>query len=143
MPAIKQDDPYGAFNFLVEIDGVAAAGFSECAGLSAETDVIEYREGGDVAVRKLIGLTRYSCITLKRGLTGDMSLWHWRRNIIAGTNDRRNGAIVLLNSDRQEVARWVFRRGWPSKWEGPIFRAKTNDVAIETLEITHEGIEWG
>lgn len=138
-----RNDPYKAFNFIVEISGINSAGFSECYGLSTETDVIEYREGGDAigGVRKLPGLHKYSNITLKRGMTANRELWNWRKNIIDGDIDRRNGAIVLLADDRTEVARFKFRAGWPCKWEGPALNAKTSEVAIETLEIAHEGLE--
>ena len=141
--AVPRNDPYGAFNFVVEIDGIAVAGFSECCGLTAETAVIEYREGNEVAgVRKLAGLTKFAAITLKRGITKDRDMWNWYKNIINGNTDRRNGSIVLLGNDRAPVARWNFRNGWPAKWEGPHLKAKGNEVAIETLEIEHEGLEY-
>jgi len=144
MPKGTRNDPYAGFNFRVEINGIVAAGFSECSGLTTDTDIIEYREGSDnpLTVRKIPGLTHYSSIVLKRGLTADTSLWQWRQNIIKGTIDRRNGAIVLLDGAANEVARWNFQNGWPAKWEGPHLRAKASDVAIETLEIVHEGFEW-
>lgn len=144
MPTAQRDDPYAGFNFLVEIDGITAAGFSECSGLTTDTDVIEYREGNEKAnsVRKLPGLTRYRPIVLKRGLTTDKSLWKWRQSVISGSIERKSGSIVLLDGARNEVARWNFREGWPAKWEGPRFRAKGNEVAIETLEIVHEGFDW-
>jgi phage tail-like protein len=143
MPTATRNDPYAGFNFRVEIDGITAAGFSECSGLTTETDVIEYREGTDapLSVRKLPGLTRYSPIVLKRGLTADKSLWQWRQNIIQGTIDRRSGSIVLIDAAGNDVVRWNFQNGWPAKWEGPVLNAKANDVAIETLEIVHEGLE--
>lgn len=75
MANASRNDPYRTFNFLVEIDGVTAAGFSECSGLSTETEVIEYREGSDRGgVRKLSGLTKYSNIVLKRGITASRDL---------------------------------------------------------------------
>ena len=131
------------FNFLVEIDGIAKAAFEEVSGLSAEVDVIEYREGSDKAgtVRKLPGLIRYSSITLKRGFTQDKSLWTWFKTVLDGTVQRANGSIVLLDSSRNSVLRWIFREGWPSKWEGPSLNGKTSDVAIEMLVIEHEGLE--
>ncbi|HEY6418501.1 MAG TPA: phage tail protein [Candidatus Binataceae bacterium] len=136
-------DPYGAFNFLVEIDGVTKAGFAECRGLSGEASVIEYREGGDAnTVRKLPGLIRYPSITLVRGLTQDKNLWNWWTQTVNGQPARTNGTITLLDRARNAVAQWSFRNGWPSKWEGPPLNAKGNDIAIETLEITHEGIDW-
>ena len=139
----KLVDPYRNFNFLVEIDGIAQANFSDCTGLDATTDPIEYREGGDnTTVRKLPGKTTYSNIVLKRGLTSDVELWNWRKQVIQGTVERKNGSIVVYDlANAKEVARWNFMRGWPTKWEGPAFDAKGNDVAIETLTIAHEGIE--
>ena len=143
MAAAKRVDPFRNFNFLVEIDGVTVAGFSECSGLGAETDVIEYRDGSDKqGIRKLPGLQRYPSIVLKRGITGDKSFWQWWKSARDGQVDRRNGSIVLLDADRTEVARWNFLNGWPRKWEGPALNAKGNLVAIETVEIVHEGLEW-
>ena len=141
--AAPRNDPYGAFNFIVEIDGLAIAGFSECSGLTAETAVIEYREGNEMAgVRKLAGLTKFAPVILKRGITKERDLWNWYKNIINGNTDRRNGSIVLLGNDHTPVARWNFTNGWPAKWEGPHLKAKGNEVAIETLEIEHEGLEY-
>ena len=136
-------DPYKGFNFLVEIDGTAVAGFSECSGLTTQTDVIEYREGADKrnSVRKLPGLTHYGPLVLKRGLTQDKSLWNWRKSIIDGVIDRRNVSIVLLDDARQPLLSFKIADGWPSKWEGPAFNAKASEVAIETLEIVHEGLD--
>jgi phage tail-like protein len=142
MAASNRNDPYKSFNFLVEIDGVQSAGFTECAGLSTETDVIEYREGSDRGgARKIPGLAKFTNIVLKRGLTRNRDLWNWRKVIIDGGIDRRSGAIVVLGDDHAPVARFRFREGWPSKWEGPRFNAKSSEVAIETLEIAHEGLE--
>jgi phage tail-like protein len=142
MPPAKRDDPYKNFNFLVEIDGVARAAFSEVSGLGSETAVIEYRAGGESnAVRKLPGLTKYTNIVLRRGVTQDAELWNWHKAIVDGNADRRNGAIVLLDDSRTPVVRWKFFNGWISKWEGPALNAKGSDVAIETLEIAHEGLE--
>jgi len=136
-------DPYANFNFLVEIDGVTQAGFQEVSGLGAEVAVVEYREGDEKirAVRKLPGLIRYSPILLKRGFTQDRSLWNWFKTVLDGTVQRANGTITLLDSARTPVLRWRFREGWPSKWEAAYLNGKSNDVAIETLIIEHEGIE--
>jgi phage tail-like protein len=143
MPAPKRSDPYQGFNFLVEIDGVTVAGFSEVSGLSSETAVIEYREGNDRrnSVRKIPGLTKFSNITLKRGITTDRSLWNWRKAVIDGAVVRRSGAIILLDAERTPVVRWNFHEGWPAKWEGPTLKATGNELAIETLEIAHEGLD--
>jgi phage tail-like protein len=141
MAGPQRDDPYKAFNFLVQIDGVTRAGFSEVSGLDSETVVIEYRSGGENVVRKLPGLTKFGNIVLRRGVTQDDELWNWRQSVVDGNVDRRNGSIVLLDDQRTEVVRWNFRNGWPCKWEGPGLNAKTNEVAIETVEIAHEGLE--
>ena len=142
MAGSNRNDPYKKFNFLVEIDGVQVAGFSECSGLSTETDVIEYREGNERGgVRKLPGLTKYANIVLKRGFTRSRELWNWRKVVIDGGVERRSGAIVLLGENHVPVARFQFREGWPAKWEGPSLNAKSSEVAIETLEIAHEGLE--
>jgi len=140
----QRDDPYKAFNFLVEIDGIARAGFSEVSGLESETTVIEYRVGGEPnAVRKLPGLTKYANIVLRRGVTQDAELSNWRKTVEDGQVDRRNGSIILRDDDGTEVVRWNFFNGWISKWQGPALHASKNEVAIETIEIAHEGLERG
>jgi phage tail-like protein len=142
MPDGKRNDPYGQFNFVIEIDGVVTGGFSEASGLTTDTNVVEYREGNEITTaRKLPGLMKYNNIVLKRGWTQDRSLWEWRKKVIDGKTQRVGGAIVLKDEARNDALRWKFREGWPSKWEGPALNAKTSDVAIETLEIAHEGVE--
>lgn len=135
-------DPYAQFNFLVEIDDVARAGFTECSGLTTEQEVIEYREGGDANfMRKFPGLVTFSNIMLKRGFTKDFDLWLWRKTTLDGKTSRRSGAIILLDEARAEALRFNFREGWVCKWEGPQLNASTNEAAIESLEICHEGLE--
>jgi phage tail-like protein len=137
----SRNDPYAAFNFVVEIDNVTVAGFSECSGLNTETDAIEYRNGNtDITVTKLPGLKKFGNITLKHGFTADPSLWNWRKKVLDGKTERQSGSIVLQNEAREDAVRWNFFEAWPRKWEGPAFNAKTNEVAIETLEIVCEGI---
>ena len=136
-------DPYRNCNFLVEIDGITQAGFTDCSGLGSTTDPVEYREGGDnTTPRKLPGQTKYTNISLKWGLTDSRELYDWYRKVVTGKPERRNGSIVVLDIDGlTEVVRWNFFNAWPSKMEGPSFSAKGNEVAIETLELAHEGIE--
>jgi phage tail-like protein len=137
------EHPYRAMNFRVEIDGIAAAVFSECSGLESSIDVVDYREGSDssLSVRKLAGLRKYPNITLKRGITADKELYNWHRKILNGEMDRRNGSIILLDDQRTEVLRWNFWNGWICKYEGPVLNAKSSEVAIETIEICHEGLQ--
>lgn len=135
-------DPFFNFNFLVEIDGIARAAFHEVTGFDSTIDVIEHREGGEnTTPRKLPGMTKHSNIVLKWGMTDDQDLYRWHRDTVRGNVQRRNGSIVLLDRRGQEVARWNFFNAWPAKWDGPDFNAEGNDVAIETLELAHEGVE--
>jgi len=135
-------DPYRVFNFLVELDGITQASFTECTGLGAKTEIIEMREGGDnITVRKLPGKMTYTDITLKWGLTDSNELWLWRQQVIDGNIVRKSGSIVVYDlSNHTEVARWNFVNAWPSDWQGPSFNAKGSDIAIETLVLAHEGI---
>jgi phage tail-like protein len=135
-------DPMRAFNFKLEMDGVTKAGFRECSGLDASTDPVDYREGqekGNIA-RKLTGLNKHANIVMKRGVTDDHSLWDWRKKVIDGKTDRQHGSIVLCDETGEEKVRWNFVEGWPTKWTGPTFNATSNEVAIESLEIVHEGL---
>jgi phage tail-like protein len=135
-------DPYRNFSFLVEIDGITQAGFSDCSGFGASTDPIEYREGGETkTVRKLPGLTKYTNITLKWGLTDSRELYNWYRDVVNGKIERKSGSIILLDLEGNEKVRWNFFEAWPTKWDGPDFTAKGNDISIETLELAHERVE--
>jgi conserved hypothetical phage tail region protein len=133
-------DPYTSFNFLVEIDGVSRAAFQECSGLGSTIDVKEYNEGGRTTPMKLPGLTKYSNIVLKRGITDDQQLWQWHQQAVDGNVERKNGSVVLLDRGGQEKARWNFFNAWVTKWTGPDFKAESGDVAIETLELAHERV---
>ena len=135
-------DPYGGYNFIVEIDGITQAGFQEVSGLDSSTDATDYREGTDPNhARKLPGLNKYSAITLKRGITDSDELWKWRATVIDGTIQRKNGSIILIDNAGKEKLRWNFFNAWPSKWTGPSLNATSTAVAVESLEITHEEVK--
>jgi phage tail-like protein len=135
-------DPYKNFRFLVEIDGVVQAGFSDVSGFGSNVEVIEYREGGDAAtVRKLPGKVSYPDITLKWGITDSRELYDWHLAAVNGAIQRKNGSIILLDDAAQEKIRWNFFGAWPSKWDGADFTAKGNDVAIDTLTVSCERVE--
>ena len=137
-------DPYQAYRFKVEIDGIQRAGFKEASGLESTNDVVEYREGDKPStVTKLSGLTKYGNITLKGGVTDDVSLIEWKKKTIDGQTERKNGSIILCNDAGEEKIRWNFKEAWISKWSIAGFNATTNDVAIETVEIVHEGLVKG
>ncbi len=135
-------DPYKNFRFLVEIDGIVQAGFSDCTGFGSTVEVIDYREGGEAAtVRKLPGKVSYPDIVLKWGVTDSRELYDWHLAAVNGQIERKNGSIILLDDTGQEKVRWNFFAAWPSKWDGPDFSAKGNDVAIDTLTVSCERVE--
>ena len=92
-------------------------------------------------MRKLPGLVEYSNITLKRGFVGSTELWTWHKTTLDGHTERRAGSISLMDESREEVMRWNFFEGWVCKWEGPTLNSTANEVAVESLEICHEGLE--
>lgn len=138
-----RDDPYLNFNFRVDIDGATIAGFSEADLPAGRIEAVAYREGTDKdsAPRLLPGRVAWEPVVLRRGFTGDPTLFQWWSDVLHGNVARRNVSIVLLDEQRNEVARWHLNRAWPQKWEGPDLRGLGNDVAIETLELAHEGVE--
>lgn len=139
---LTRNDPYRTHNFRVELDGIDRAGFREATGLESTTTPIDYREGTmGLSVQKLPGLVQQSTVTLRGGITDDPALWNWRKTVIDGKVERKNGSIVLLDEAGAETLRWNFHEAWPSKWTGPAFNATGNEVAIEALEITHEGLQ--
>jgi phage tail-like protein len=138
-----ESDPYASYNFQLEIEGLQVAGFTECTGLNTETDSIDYREGTDgaLSVRKLPGLSKYGNVTLKRGITQGTDLFDWRKSVVDGDIQLKNISIILLDEKRVEGVRYNLSNAWPSKWTGPEFKASANEVAVESLEIIHEGVE--
>ena len=139
MAAGHRSDPYLIFRFRVEIAGIQQAGFMECTGLGSQIEVVEYREGGDNAsVRKLPGKISYPDIVLKWGVTDSQELYRWHLQAIQCNLLRKDGSVVLLDSQGNEKLRWNFFSAWPSKWSGPTLNATGNDVAIEELTLTCE-----
>jgi len=144
MATDTRKDPFRGFNFLVEIDGVTSASFSEVSGVAADGDTVEYREGTDAinSVRKLPGLRKFTNIVCKRGYTTNDDLWRWYQRIYDGQDDRRDGTITLLNEERKAVMHWNFTKAWPNKILGPSLKATGNEVAIEEMELVHETLSF-
>lgn len=142
MATDQRNDPYRVYNFVLEVDNLPKGAFTEVGGLTAEGDAVDYREGSDLQqnVRKLVGLRKYANLTLKRGYTQDKSLWQWYTNIMNGIADRRNVTIVLMNEAREPVMRWHAENAWINKIEGPAFKASGNEIAMESVELVHEGL---
>jgi phage tail-like protein len=134
-------DPYGAFNFLVEIEGIIAGGFSELSGLDITTDVDTIREGGvNDHVLKLPKGSTQSDLVLKKGQTDLDMLWNWHADVVAGKIQRKNGSIYLLDPQGIPAMWWDFTQAFPIKWSGPMLNASSGQVAFETLTLAHHGL---
>jgi len=134
-------DPYHGYNFLVEIEGLLVGGFSECTGLQVETETHEYREGGmNEYTHRFISGVKYPPLVLKHGLTPIDGLWRWHQEIASGTATRRNGTVYLLDKRHIPVTWWNFKGAIPIKWTGPDLRADSAQVAIESVELSHQGL---
>ena len=133
------------FSFHVELDGVDIGRFKEASGVESETEIIEYKEvtkDGKMVIRKVPGAMKWADITLKKSIDMSRDLWEWRLEVEEGDIDaaRRDGSIVLYDSTHSEVARWNFMSGWPSKWKGADLNAGEDQIAVEEITITHEGL---
>jgi phage tail-like protein len=136
-------DPLPAFLFRVDIAGQSTGFFKSVGGLSMETEVVDYQEGGVTGpIRKLAGVTRYANIRLTRAFTGDRSLFDWHATIQKPNPIRVDGRITLMDRHGTPIATWKFVNAFPVKWEGPDLDASKNEVAIETIEIAHEGLTF-
>ena len=142
----RPDDPLAGYNFLLESGGLLRAGFSEITGLNSESDVIDYRNGNDDSRnRRLAGLSKGGNVTLKGGVAAspDQDFLNWRRSVETADIQRRDISIILLDEARQEQVRYNLRAAWPAKWVGPDLKAGASEIAIEQLEIAHEGVSQG
>lgn len=134
----RKQYPYAAFNF--EIDNLIIASFSEVSGLQAETEIEEYHEGGrNNYVHKLPKVTKFPNLVLKRGITDSTELWQWHKDVINGKIERRNFSLILFDLTGVNQRRWDFTGAYPVKWVGADFKADSNTVAVETLELAHNG----
>ena len=134
--------PLPKFHFQVEWGG-ARIGFTEVSGLNVETQMIEYREGSSLEYHKLKmpGMQKFDNITLKRGLfLGDNEFFNWWRTVALNTIERRDLIISLLNENHEPVFVWKIKNAWPVKVSGTDLKADGNEVAIESIELAHEGL---
>jgi phage tail-like protein len=136
-------DPYGGYNFAVELDGITRAGFRECSGLENSQNAGEYREGTDrnLSVRKIPGLVTHGNITLSRGVTNDSKLWEWREKALKGSVERHDISITLLDDLGQPKITWNLYECWPTSWTGPSFNATSDEIAVEQLVLSCERVE--
>ena len=135
--------PLPVFHFTVEWQG-KRAGFSEVTGLTQDNQAIEYRDGEfrEYSSIKMPGLRKFANVTLKRGIIkGDNQFFQWLSTVKLNTVERRNLVISLLNEEHQPVMVWKVLKAFPVKVEGPQLKASANEVAIESIELAHEGLE--
>lgn len=140
----RNQSPFGASRFEIRLSGgrrPAGGAFSECSGLEVTTEIVEYREGGvNDRVHKFPGHVRQSNIVLRRGIV-DRQLYDWYQKSIAGDLQLLDGSIVLLDASGAEpVMEWRFQRAFPCRWAGPRLDARESAVAVETLELCHDGL---
>ncbi|MFT3767541.1 MAG: phage tail protein [Minicystis sp.] len=139
-----RQDPYLGFNFRVVIDSITSAAFKDASGLDSSTTAVPYREGTDPTniTRQIPGLSAHGNITLSRGIATSKELWAWKENLLKGVADWRSLSIELWDAaNKEKKMQWDFREVWPTKWTGPAFDASSDSIAIESLELVHEGIE--
>jgi phage tail-like protein len=135
--------PLPVFHFNVEWGGTRI-GFSEVSGLTQENQAIEYRDGSflEYSSIKMPGLRKFSNVTLKRGIVkADNEFFRWLSSIKLNQVERRDVTISLLNEEHNPVMVWKILRAFPVKVEGPGLKASGNEVAIESIELAHEGLE--
>ena len=139
---IEADKYSQLWRFKVTIDEVEAASFTEVKGLSVQRDVVEYWEGGENTFHhKLVGATRWTNIQLLQGSSDSTTLFDWLKKAVDGTIERKNGSIMALDRRGEVVARWNFRNAWPCRYQGPDFRGGVSQIAIELIELAHDGFE--
>lgn len=144
MTTAKKPYPYPSFRFQIEIGGITVAQVSEVTGLQLETETEPYEEGGvNDFVHQLPKRTKYQHIILKRGITDLDDMWKWHQDVVSGKFERKSGAIILIDGFGEEKWRWNFEKAFPVKWTGPEFRADSNTVAFESIELAHHGIKKG
>ena len=143
---MASSDPLVGAWFSIEFQGQVTGAFRECVGLGSENEVVEYKASGskgEYVIKKVPGRLKWNNIVLRRGITDSMDMWKWRKLIEKGNVDsaRKNGTVTMYNTQGTAVAKWNFTNAWPSRITGPSVDAGANEVAIEELEIAHEGYE--
>ena len=142
---MPNEDPYRAYNFKLEIQGVAEGHFTECSGMGIKVHTIRYREAGtNEVVRSLPGPVEYGDITLRYGLTRSREMWDWFMKGVQGKVERKNISIVLVDNDGvTEVMRWNLVDAWPAEWRGALLDALGQEAAIEALTLVFNTMERG
>jgi phage tail-like protein len=140
--AVGRTDPFRAYNFKLQIQGVVEGHFTECSPLGARVVPVPYRAGGDGrVVRQLAGPVEYDPVTLRYGLTKSSDLWKWFLDSLRGVPRKQNVSILLLGADGvEEVMRWDLESAWPCEWRGSPLDALGKQLAIESFTLVFEGL---
>ncbi|MCQ3975936.1 MAG: phage tail protein [Anaerolineae bacterium] len=138
-------DPLVGFHYALEIQGRVSGFFTECSGLGSEHEIIEHKvvdEKGRQLLLTVPGRLKWQQITLKRGITDSMDIWNWRKQVEDGDVEgaRANGSITMMDQHLSPVARWDFENGWPVKVSGPQLKSDGNEIGVEELSISHNGL---
>ncbi len=140
-----REDPLLGLHFGLEVGGKITGYFTEVSGLGSETETIEQKVvsgKGHEVVLKIPGRLKWGDIVLKRGITSNLDMWEWRKQVEEGDVEgaRMNGSIVMYDQTLTEKARWNFNQAWPSKISGPTPKADSNEIGIEEMTLVHEYI---
>ncbi len=134
-------DAFPNCRFYVEVDGIARAVFTEVSGLQVETEVEEYREGGaNSYVHSLPGRAKAGRLTLKRGIASTNEFLKWCLDVVQGKITRKSMSVVMYTVEGEELMRWNFVGVIPVKWSGPSLKADAATMAVESVELAHEGL---
>jgi phage tail-like protein len=145
MPA-RATDPLIGYSFSLDVQGTLTGFFTEVSGLGSETEIVEHKitdPSGRDLVQKIPGRTKYTDITLKRGVTAMMDIWTWRKMVESGdiVGARKNATITMFDQSLNAVAKWNLENAWPTKVSGPSISAEGSTVTIEEVSITFEMME--
>jgi len=138
-------DPYRAYNFKLEIQGVTQGHFTRCDGLRIDVEALKYREGGlNQIVHRIPGRVEYGDVTLEYGLTSSTECWQWFMKAVEGTVERKNVSIVMIDNDGStRRMQWDLIDCWPSSWRGAPLDALSNEIAIESLTLVYGSLKRG
>ncbi|MBN1934277.1 MAG: phage tail protein [Anaerolineae bacterium] len=140
------EDPLLGFTFKLDLGGKTVGYFTECSGIGSENEVIDHKvvdENGHEILRKIPGRLKWGDITLKRGITSDLTIWEWRDMVVLGkiSDARTTCSIHMMARDYSApVASWSFQKAWPSKVTGPSLKSDSNEFGVEEVVIVHEGM---
>ena len=139
--ADQRNDPFTAFRFTVRFDDLPPGGFSDCTGLTVETEVQDFREGGlNTHTWKFVTRSKQSNLTLKRGIVNRV-LWQWYDDIVNGRMKFRNGTVVVHDpTGEKDALEFQIIQAFPVKWAGSNLSASQNSLAVETVEFAHQGL---